>query len=234
MKHLVFFVTLVCLPMLSRAADLPAFFDGLQPTVDQMAAAGGEVSAERREILDDAAKFIAQKLRSGDDAKLTFICTHNSRRSHLAQIWAAVAADYYGLAGVKTYSGGTEATACNPRTVGALRRAGLQAVRTSDDSNPQYMIQYAENRPPLSVFSKVYNSPPNPERGYAGMMCCAAVDEQCAVVYGAEVRIPLHYVDPKVADDTTDEAATYDECSEQIGVEMFYVLARAAALLGRK
>ncbi len=55
------------------------------------------VSAERRVVLDAIATDIAAELESGKPAKLTFICTSNSRRSHMSQIWAQTAAYYYGL-----------------------------------------------------------------------------------------------------------------------------------------
>lgn len=225
---------LVAAAMPCRAADLPRYFDAFQPTVNVIASAAEELPAERRKVLDQAAEYITRKLQKGEKARLTFICTHNSRRSHLAQIWAQVAADYYGLAGVETYSGGTEATACNIRTVRALRRAGLEIVSTTDDENPRYLVQYAKNRLPLLVFSKVYDASPNPVSDYAAMMCCADADERCPIVHGTEARISLHYFDPKAADNTPDEAATYDERSRQIGTEMFYVAARSAELLGRK
>lgn len=233
-RHAYPLLIVACVPMPTSATDLPVFFDAANPTIDALAASADGISAERRAVLDPAAEYMSQKLAAGEQAQLTFICTHNSRRSHLAQIWAQVAADYYGLTDVLTYSGGTEVTACNIRTVRALRRAGLQVVNTTDDDNPRYLVQYAENRLPITVFSKVYGSPPNPKEGYAAMMCCADVDGQCPVVHGAELRIPLHYLDPKAMDDTPQEAATYDERSLQIGAEMFYVISRAAHLLGVK
>ncbi len=230
MYPLVTFVTLFGVAMTANAADRPELLEAVDPVATDMASAATELPADRREILDRAARYVAENLNAGEEVQLTFICTHNSRRSHLAQIWAQVAADYYGLDGVKTYSGGTEATACNPRTVRALRRAGIEVVRFSEGTNPKYLVQYAENRAPHTVFSKVYKESPNPQSDYAAMMCCSDVDERCPVVFGAEARIPLHYIDPKVADDSPDEAETYDERCRQIGTEMFYVMNKAAEL----
>src|SRR6478752_7363247 len=70
-----------------------------------------QISPERRERLTEIARFVRTRLAAGETARLTFICTHNSRRSHLAQIWAQVTAAHYGVGGVETFSGGTEATA---------------------------------------------------------------------------------------------------------------------------
>src|SRR5690606_25567344 len=79
---------------------------------------------DRKSELAKVADYVRERLSKSEPAKLTFICTHNSRRSHLSQIWAHVAAEYYGLVGVETFSGGTEATAFNPRAVAAMQRCG--------------------------------------------------------------------------------------------------------------
>lgn len=219
---------------MTAAYDTPDVLETAASTVDLLAESIGDVPAKRRELLDKGAEFVAAKLHNGETANLTFICTHNSRRSQLAQVWAKVAADYYGLEHVESYSGGTEVTACNLRSVQALRRAGLQVVSANLESNPRYLLQYANNREPLELFSKLYDSKDNPQTGYAAMMCCADADERCPVVRGAEVSVPLHYLDPKVADDTPEESAAYDERNRQIGGEMFYMMAKAARILGRK
>ena len=80
------------------------------------------IPPDRKSDLEKIAKYVRERIANSLPAKLTFICTHNSRRSHLSQIWAQVASEYYGLTGVETYSGGTEATAFNPRAVAAMRR----------------------------------------------------------------------------------------------------------------
>jgi len=95
---------------------------GLLPFISQVTGEFQQIPVARRQILQEAASFLRAKLHGGEPAEITFICTHNSRRSHLGQIWAQTASAYYGLSGVRTFSGGTEATACNERTVAALMR----------------------------------------------------------------------------------------------------------------
>ncbi|MFT5999203.1 MAG: arsenate reductase [Neolewinella sp.] len=157
--------------------------------------------------------------------QLNFICTHNSRRSHLGMIWAAVAAAYYGLENVVTYSGGTEATAFNPRAVAALQRAGFR-VDTPVGENPHYVVYFAADKPPLTCFSKVYDHLDNPQQDFAAIMTCSDADENCPLIPGAERRLPLTYEDPKVADDTAFEAERYDERVAQIGRELLYVFSK--------
>ncbi|MGB0581333.1 MAG: protein-tyrosine-phosphatase [Limisphaerales bacterium] len=156
-------------------------------------------------------------------ARLTFICTHNSRRSHLSQVLAQTAAAFHGVEDLECFSGGTEATACNPRTVDAFKRAGFDVTDTSGGENPIYEIRFAADGA-LRAWSKVYNQDGNPESDYIGVMTCTHADENCPIVQGASERFSLPFVDPKEADDTPAEAATYDECLRQIGSEMFFLM----------
>jgi protein-tyrosine phosphatase/arsenate reductase len=55
------------------------------------------ISKERKEILKSTAAMIASEIDSGRKAKLIYICTHNSRRSHFGQVWVNVVAEFYGL-----------------------------------------------------------------------------------------------------------------------------------------
>ena len=186
--------------------------------------------SEREDQLQEGAQFVAGRLLDGRDAKLTFICTHNSRRSHLSHVWAEVAARFYGLDRVQTFSGGTEATACNPRTVQAFVRAGFSVeIPDGGQENPRIKVHHATDGEPIVCFSKIYVEPGNPSSDYAAMMCCSDVDEKCPVVEGAAIRIPLHYDDPKAADDTPEEEQRYDERCWQIGNDMFQMMALVAA-----
>ena len=154
---------------------------------------------------------------------VNFICTHNSRRSHLAQVWAAVAVAYFQIDGVNTFSGGTQATAFNPRAVAALGRSGFQ-VSSAEGQNPHYFLTYAEHSPPLECWSKTYDDPANPRQQFAAVMTCSDADENCPFIPGAELRLALTYEDPKVADDTHVEAVRYDERTRQIGREIFFAV----------
>ena len=196
----------------------------LRPYVRGVVSEFGQIEAERKAKLESAARFIRERLAAGKPAELTFICTHNSRRSHLAQVWAQAAAYYYNVTNVATYSGGTEATACNIRTVRALRRTGMSIVDSTAGTNPVYLAKVAEKQAPLKLFSKVYSGEGNPAQDFAAVLCCDHADANCPVVTGAAVRIPVHYKDPKVSDDTPSESSTYDERARQIAREMFYLM----------
>lgn len=172
---------------------------------------------ERKVLLDEIAEYV----RSTEQPKLNFICTHNSRRSHLGQIWAKTAATYYGVE-VQTYSGGTEATAFHPNAIAALERAGFR-INTPLGKNPKHVLSFSDNGPSMECFSKRYDDKPNPVSGFAAIMTCSEADVECPVVLGASKRIKLLYEDPKIADGTPQEASKYDERCKQIATEMFYV-----------
>lgn len=184
-----------------------------------------QIPAERKALLHKLADYLVQQQNSL--ARLNFICTHNSRRSHIAQIWAEAGAAYFGLAGVETYSGGTEATAFNPRAVAALQRAGFQ-IDSPGGENPPYQVAFAKAYKPLICYSKTFDDPANPESGFAAIMTCSDADENCPFIPGAEFRLPLTYEDPKAADGTPEEAARYDERVRQIGREILYAMQFAA------
>ena len=205
----------------------------LNPTLSDLASAlmldTTEVSASRKTELNALASWTAQSLEEKGSADLIFICTHNSRRSHLSQVWAQTAADMLGLDGVRTYSGGTEATACNPRTVEAMKRAGFE-VTTQDTlqgaTNPTYLVQAGSTLDGMPCFSKTYGHDVNPQSGFVAVMTCVSADRGCPIVYGADARFAVPYIDPKVSDGTDQEAATYDARLRQIGTEMLYLMGK--------
>jgi arsenate reductase len=195
------------------------------------------ISAERKAELRQLSGYVKQCRQQQRPARLTFVCTHNSRRSHLTQIWAQIGASVFGLDHVQTFSGGTEVTACNPRTVAALQRAGL-VITTPDASvsNPQYYVSWSNGCSPLICFSKVFNQSPNPASDYCAIMTCAHADQHCPMAIGCDLRLAIRYEDPKVSDDTPMEAATYDDRCRQIAREMLFAMSEAQndAALGAK
>lgn len=181
------------------------------------------IAPDRQARLESLGRFIAR----GPQAAITFICTHNSRRSHMAQLWAATGAAWYGVEGVSVFSGGTEATAFDPRAVAAMRRAGFQ-IDEPGGANPRYSVRYSARAPIIECFSKRYDDPDNPRTGFAAVMTCSSADEACPVVHGADFRVAIPYDDPKLADGKPDEKAVYDHRCRQIAAEMLYLMSRVS------
>lgn len=198
----------------------------MQRTVEKLIAEFDQISGERKVIIRELTDFVKKKAAAGEKVQLNFICTHNSRRSHISQIWAQTAAHLYGISNVACFSGGTEATAFNSRAVKAMEQAGFKISVFAPGDNPVYEVQYAENANALRVFSKKYDDPFNPETDFAAIMTCSHADENCPLVTGASKRIALTYNDPKDFDGTPMEAEKYAERVREIGREILYAFSR--------
>lgn len=183
------------------------------------------IDKERRAKLEEVASYIGKKQSAGETVNLTFICTHNSRRSQFGQIWAAIAAAKYGIGDINTFSGGTEETAFNKRAVEACKRAGLK-IEGTVGTNPRYNVRFSDSTGALDCHSKTFDNPANPQQGFASIMTCSDADENCPIIHGAEYRASLTYDDPKIADRTAEETAKYDERCKQIATEMLYLFSK--------
>lgn len=186
------------------------------------------ISADRETVLQSLIDFIQVKVDKKDDVLLNFICTHNSRRSHLSQIWAQVMAAHFGIPRVFTYSGGTEATAMFPKVGETLKEQGLEIIPLSEGKNPVYAIKYAENAHPIIAFSKTYDHAFNPSSNFAAIMTCSQADEGCPFIAGTEKRVPLTFDDPMAFDGTPQQTEKYKERSVQIATELFYVFSKVS------
>ncbi|MEQ8418109.1 MAG: protein-tyrosine-phosphatase [Imperialibacter sp.] len=184
-----------------------------------------QIPEQRKAVLQTLIDYVQTKKEGQQEAKLNFICTHNSRRSQFSQIWAQTAADYYGV-DVQTYSGGVEVTAFNERAVAAIERAGFQVTRKEKGGNPVFFIFYSEDGEPITAFSKLYDDPANATTNFSAVMTCSHAEENCPYIPGTEARIPVMYDDPKAFDGTALETAKYDERCQQIAAEMFYVFSQ--------
>ena len=184
------------------------------------------ISKERQQILQELIGFIQGKKNKGQAINLNFICTHNSRRSHLSQVWAQTMAHYFDVKNVFCYSGGTEATALFPMAGKTLSNAGFEIKVISDGMNPIYSIKHSENAHPIIGFSKTFDDAFNPKSEFAAILTCSHADENCPFISGAEKRIPITYDDPKAFDNTPQQAAKYEERSLQIATELKYVFSK--------
>ena len=184
------------------------------------------ISEERKKVLQPLINFIHSKKDVHQPIYLNFICTHNSRRSHLSQVWAQTIAHYLDIDKVFCYSGGTEATALFPVVAQTLVQQGFEIQMISEGKNPVYAIKYEANAYPVIGFSKVYDDAFNPKSGFAAIMTCSQADAGCPFIAGAEKRIPITYEDPKAFDNSPQQAEKYLERSIQIATELFYVFSK--------
>jgi|SRR5690554_579026 len=185
-----------------------------------------KISSERKAVLQPLVDFIQSKVSSQQQININFICTHNSRRSHLAQIWAQTLAYHFTIKNLFCYSGGTEATALFPMIVETLQNSGFKIKSISEGNNPIYSIKYTDNEHPIIGFSKKLDDDFNPKSEFAAIMTCSQADDGCPFVAGAEKRIPITFEDPKIFDDSPQQAEKYQERSLQIATELFYVFSQ--------
>ena len=184
------------------------------------------ISAERKEVLQPLVDYIQKKKYDNETIRLNFICTHNSRRSHLSQIWAQTMAFHFSIKNVFCYSGGTEATAMFPKVAETLANQGFLIQKLSETTNPIYAVKFSQNENPIICFSKTYNNDFNPKNKFGAIMTCNNADEGCPIVFGAEARFPIKYDDPKAYDGTALQTEKYAERSLEIAQEMWWVFSQ--------
>ncbi|SFJ23185.1 arsenate-mycothiol transferase ArsC [Olleya namhaensis] len=187
------------------------------------------ISAQRKAVLQPLTDFIQGKVSKNQTIRLNFICTHNSRRSHLSQVWAQTIAYYFNIKNVFCYSGGTEATALFPMVAETLVNSGFKINPISKNENPVYSIKYADTEHPIIGFSKKLDDAFNPTSGFAAIMTCSQADGGCPFIAGAEKRIPITFEDPKAFDNTPQQAEKYTERSLQIATELYYIFSQINA-----
>lgn len=184
------------------------------------------VAIDRLAKLDPLIRFAKQSLIDHGYIKLHFICTHNSRRSQLAQAWAHACGLYFDLP-IQSFSGGAEVTAFHANTIFALQSQGFD-ISGHESQNTRYMLKAGAEDQGILMFSKLIDDTINPTELFAAVMTCDHADKNCPFVLGATQRISLPYQDPKIADGTPSQAAVYAERSLQIAHELIYVFHQVA------
>lgn len=183
-----------------------------------------------QELIDQLAQFIVEESKSGEPVQLNFICTHNSRRSQFSQAWCTLAQAYLELNVAEAYSGGTEVTACNERTIAALKRAGC-SIEKDGEENPVYTVSDEELKSEVKLWSKVFDDDANPKGRFAAIMTCDHADQNCPLIPGAAIRVPLTYTDPKYADDSENEVSAYDMTCNIIATDMLRLFKKVKDLM---
>jgi arsenate reductase (thioredoxin) len=183
--------------------------------------------------LQTLSEWIVNQHLHGSRASLNFVCTHNSRRSQFAQTWCKVVQDYLAMDLADSYSGGTEVTACNERTIAALKRTGF-SVKVEGNENPVYTLTADGITSGVKLWSKLFNDPSGPDENFAAVMTCDHADKNCPFIPGASIRVPLTYTDPKYADNTPEEEKAYDRTCKIIATDMLRLFRLVESKLNKK
>ncbi len=185
-----------------------------------------QIPADRKEYLNELVSYITEQQKAQKAINLVFVCTSNSRRSHMAQVWSQIASYYYDVKKVSTFSGGTEKTKVNKNALLALEKTGIVLQSHQQSENPVWLASIGVKFTPMVLFSKVYTDSTNPSQNFGAVMVCAEANESCPIVPGADFRLGLPYQDPKAFDNTPQQNEKYDERCRQIAREMFYVFSQ--------
>ena len=182
------------------------------------------IAEDRKVKLHLLIDSISDQMKARDPVRLNFICTHNSRRSQLAQIWARTISVFFNL-DVESYSGGVEVTQFNKNAISALKRVGF-LIETDGRNNPHSFVRYSNSHPPLEMFSKIYDDSFNSNENFIAVMTCSDADTNCPMIPGAKKRISLTYIDPKTFDGKQQQDLKYDETCFRIAAELYYVFSK--------
>lgn len=181
------------------------------------------ISKERIKLLDNLVNAIQNSIDTFERVHLNFICTHNSRRSIMAQVWAHTAASHYGIV-AELFSSGMEQTLFYPGAKKALEQQGFMIFKL-ENTRDHYLVRYHDHYSAFMVNSKRIDNVVIPTR-YIAIMTCSDADKNCPLTFRATAKVSLPYEDPKIYDGTEEEERKYLERANQIGEEMFYVFSK--------
>ncbi|MDY0781179.1 hypothetical protein [Tenacibaculum sp. IB213877] len=199
----------------SEVIETKTFFENAKNNI--------ETTTNRKDLLNNIANTVVAELTQKKRVNLNFICTHNSRRSQLAQVWAFYASEYFKLKNIFCFSGGTEATAFHRNTVKSLQKTGFDFnVIDFSHQNPRYLITFKNTNKSILGYSKTYDNDLN-KQPFIAITTCSNADENCPLIPEAIHRFHLPYKDPKEFDGMQLQADKYLETSQQIAGEIFLI-----------
>jgi len=184
------------------------------------------LNENRRSLLTSISEKIKDiYVEHNGQVSVNFICTHNSRRSQLGQVWTFFASRYFGL-NITSFSGGTEVTAFHRNTVRTLKEVGFTFnVEEFSHQNPVYQVSFEGTNDFVLGFSKTFDDSIN-KAPYIAITTCNSADENCPFIAEAIHRFHLPYIDPKGSDGTPEQETAYLKTNEMVAAEMYFIFDR--------
>lgn len=181
---------------------------------------------KRKALLIEISESIKEiYVNNNQQVSINFICTHNSRRSQLGQVWTFFASHYFGL-NISSFSGGTEVTAFHRNTVKTLKDVGFSfQVEEFSHQNPVYQVSFEGTRNYILGFSKTFDHDIN-QAPYVAITTCNSADENCPYIAEAVKRFHLPYIDPKGSDGTPNQAEAYLKTNKMVASEIYFIFDR--------
>lgn len=184
-----------------------------------------KIDEKRKLLLLKIANTISDALIKNGSVNLNFICTHNSRRSQLAQVWSSFATHFFDIDRIDNFSGGTAVTAFFRNTIATLQEVGFEfQLIDFSHKNPKYHIRFEECVQPIVAFSKLYDDLEN-KKPFMAITTCSSADENCPFIPDAIHRFHLPFNDPKAFDETNQQHEKYLEANGQIAGEIHFIFA---------
>ena len=188
------------------------------------------ISEDRKSLLTKIATQIAKEYKERGNVNLNFICTHNSRRSQLGQVWGYFAAHYFKLQ-ISSFSGGTEVTAFHRNTVKTLKSVGFSFdIQEFSHQNPVYQISFEGAENYTLGFSKIFDHQVN-KTPFIAVTTCDSADENCPFIAEAIYRFHLPYTDPKYSDNTPEQEEAYLLTNKEVASEVHFIFSKVASLV---
>ena len=171
------------------------------------------IKSGRLDVLDKIASKITSRLKLDLKANVVFVCTHNSRRSQIAEVSLRSFLKVLQIPEISVFSCGTEKTGIPDQIVRLLEGLGFEVLKTGEFINVGSEI---------TLSSKTFDDPGLPPNLLAIMVCDHA-SESCPFVPSFSERISLEFQDPKSADGSPQETVSYENAWKKISREMAYL-----------
>lgn len=197
--------------------------ESIRNWLEERKAEFGQIEEDRKKLLMSMGGSFYEKLKKQERINLLFVCTHNSRRSQMAQALMQAASDYYHIVGIQPLSAGTKETAFHPYAIKALRSSGFLIKQVEAGSNPVYEVKLNANTAVGDMFSKALDHISVPVKDFVAVMVCDQADAECPFVPGADSRFSVHYEDPGKNDRHPDPLGFYKQTLRNIGREMMFL-----------
>jgi len=182
------------------------------------------IPSSRLQLLDGIVLEINEFLNNKKNLNFLFVCTHNSRRSQFANVWAEIAATFYNLNSIKSYSCGTEKSIVSKNTIQTLKDLGIRIE--NHPSIPNAFHAFYGKELFIDVFSKKYSDPTISKEDTIAIMTCSDADQNCPIIPYAKNRISLNFKDPKRFDNTSSFKMEYQKTGKEIAREIFYIFSK--------
>jgi arsenate reductase len=213
---------IICISCNNRSA--PTFSPDLEAYCQTLSGEFAEVPDSTGKRLREAGNYIINRGKDGLDINISFVCEHNSRKSHMGHVWTQMAVQYYGMENISCYSGGTTPTYVNERIITALGNAGFRiSERGIAGYGPKYHLDYGNEAQGIEIFSKRYDHQMNPDTNYLAITLCYN-PEECCPITGGDLQLTIPYEDMQPFDSTPQEEEMYDKQCRQIARDMFYMI----------